>query len=112
MKIRGREGRKKNKYDSVIGKVLCVCVFLSFFPTDHETCELPVISNTLLNAAEYVVMGFNKPCPAWSGRAAVKWLKPVISSLTNKSSHNSNANDSNACLGDTNFVEKPPEELC
>ena len=46
-----------------------------FFATDHEMCELPVIFSTLLNAAEYVMMDFNKPCPAWSGRAAVKWLK-------------------------------------
>lgn len=83
-----------------------------FFATDHEMCELPVIFSTLLNAAEYVMMDFNKPCPAWSGRAAVKWLKPVISSLANKSSHNSNENDSNARLGDMNPMEKPLEKEC
>lgn len=75
-------------------------------------CELPVIFSMLLNAAEYVVTDFNKRCPAWSGRAAVKWLKPVISSLTKSSCSSSNENDSNACLGDVRLVEKPPEKPC
>lgn len=103
MKIRGREGDKEINTRVSLGSCL--------FATDHKMCELPIIFSTLLNAAGYVAMDFNKRCPAWSGRAAVKWLKPVISSLTNKSSRStSNDNDSNTHLGDVNLMEKPPEK--
>lgn len=93
-KIRGRKGEKGINTRVSLGS----CTFA----TDRKMCELPVNFSTLLNAAEYVVMDFNKHCPSWSGRAAVKWLKPVISSLTNKSlSSSSYENTSNAHVWET-----------
>lgn len=93
-KIRGRMGEKGINTRASLGS----CTFA----TDRKMCELPVTFSTLLNAAEYVVTDFNKRCPSWSGRAAVKWLKPVISSLTNKSPRSSsNENDSNAHVWET-----------
>lgn len=66
---KGREGNQDTSTRVSLGSY--------FFARDHKMCELPIIFSMLLNAAEYVVMAFNN---ARSGRAAVKWLKPVISS--------------------------------